>query len=168
MSATPTPQSDQAEELARKIVTAFEGHFREWMMPGEHAEAVKLTKEVIEDSLGATQAATTPGRAEELAAWLEAEARYQMAYGREETAGVIANAAALLRAQSSELLALRADKQRLDWLESTGPLVNGVQGGHVCHGQMDSSEDSAHFHGSNYREAIDAALNSPTQKSPAK
>jgi hypothetical protein len=41
------PTGSHASALAEKIVTAFEGHFREWMMPGEHGEAVDLVAEIV-------------------------------------------------------------------------------------------------------------------------
>lgn len=36
-------------ELAERIVTAIEGRFRDWLMSGEHAEAVALVAEVLAD-----------------------------------------------------------------------------------------------------------------------
>jgi hypothetical protein len=103
------------------------------------------------------QAATTPGRAEELAQRLDGLALSCYEWlTMKPTGALVGEAAALLRAQSAELLALRADKARLDFiLNDEAPYC-------ICRIYED---------GSSYlwsREAIDAALNSPTQKSPAK
>lgn len=37
--------------LAERIVTAVEGRFRDWLMSGEHAEAVQLVAEILEREL---------------------------------------------------------------------------------------------------------------------
>lgn len=103
------------------------------------------------------QAATTPGRAEELAAWLDAEAnmlreqsyslRMNGAFGPAQAVGdsalTLDSCALHLRAQSAELLALRADANRYRYIKENQSLINNNPD------DLDA--------------AIDAALNSPTQ-----
>ena len=37
----------ESRQLAERVVSAIENHFRDWLMPGEYQEAVKLVAEVL-------------------------------------------------------------------------------------------------------------------------
>jgi hypothetical protein len=41
--------SADAHQTAERIVTAIEGRFRDWLMSGEHAEAVALVEEILDE-----------------------------------------------------------------------------------------------------------------------
>ena len=43
--------SAQNKLISERIVTAIEGHFRDWLMSGEHAEAVDLVAQIINESI---------------------------------------------------------------------------------------------------------------------
>ena len=37
----------EAKRIAERVVSAIENNFRDWLMPGEYQEAVKLVSEVL-------------------------------------------------------------------------------------------------------------------------
>ena len=37
----------EAKRAAERVVSAIENHFRDWLMPGEYQDAVKLVTEVL-------------------------------------------------------------------------------------------------------------------------
>ncbi len=42
----------KSEIIAERIVTALEGRFRDWLMSGEHAEAVELVGKILSEGCG--------------------------------------------------------------------------------------------------------------------
>lgn len=57
---TPAPSgpSPEIHSLSERLVCEFEGLFREWMMPGEHADAVALFDTILAEHFSAARLAS--------------------------------------------------------------------------------------------------------------
>lgn len=40
-------EDQEAKRVSERVVSAIENHFRDWLMPGEYQEAVKLVAEIL-------------------------------------------------------------------------------------------------------------------------
>ena len=41
-------EDQEAKRVSERVVSAIENNFRDWLMPGEHQEAVELVAEILE------------------------------------------------------------------------------------------------------------------------